>query len=210
MRAFEAANTDEHLRMLINQAYSHSWISTDGLLNLSRTKVGTRSGEPLGDLIYNFVIANVLRNMHIALQQPGLVDEFPLQPGDAIFHHPERATTSIHVCDDSYVDDTLVLSSAKGAWRALESLNLISIIVNTFSSHSLRLSWSPGKSETMLMLVGEGTEQVREIIHVDHHGFHTCFVAQPEGDLQKTVTVPVVEVYENLRRKGASLVFGRS
>ena len=72
--ALEEAAVPSHLRALVSDSYSGSWFTTSGLASVTETQVGTRPGEPLGDLIFNYTMAAVLEDLDASLSVRGLVD----------------------------------------------------------------------------------------------------------------------------------------
>ena len=54
---------DPHLVKVIAEAHQDTWFTTQGLVEAVVTKMGSRPGDPLGDIIYNFLATLVLKEI---------------------------------------------------------------------------------------------------------------------------------------------------
>ena len=55
--ALEDAGVDQLFSRVVEDAYTDTWLSEGGLADPLLTGQGTKAGDPLGDLMYNFLMA---------------------------------------------------------------------------------------------------------------------------------------------------------
>ena len=76
------AGQHPHLRAILQQACANTWFSTQGVSTVVETKVGSRPGDPLGDVVYNFLATKVLQEVEKEAMSMDLVPMLPSVGGD--------------------------------------------------------------------------------------------------------------------------------
>ena len=147
---------------MLHESYSATWFSTQGLSDLVRTRAGTKPGDPLGDILFNFIMAKVLWTLEGELKAAGVLDEVPHVPDRFC---PAQLTVAmehnITICDVSFVDDSAIPVSAGSAYALVSKLrSATEICVRVFARFSMRLNFKKGKSEAVVSLRGDGAGMV--------------------------------------------------
>ena len=215
----EVAGVPEHLRELIANTYRGSWITSPGAPQPVRTFAGTRPGEPLGDLTFNFLQAAIYHKLVNVLRSQGLLELIPYtescvrsalpsaeletpfipvgSPALAVVPSPfvpaEGVVATAEASDVSYVDDGVIPFSAKSPAKVIRKAKAIaSSVVTVFSSHGLVINFGAGKSEFLLAFSGPGSAQAR----------HDVFTVQ-SGVLKTSDSkeIFIVECYKHLGTK---------
>ncbi len=151
--AMDAAGVPSSLRDLVRSVLNNTWFSIEGLASISVTrKHGTRAGDPLGDLIFSFLMAMVLhacdkRIKTIEVHKIDLPDSPTLM----------GAAEDLNVLPEaqmSYLDDGTFYAVVKKTIRALEvGVAIGSIVFDAFAAHGLILHISHGKQPFPLLSV---------------------------------------------------------
>ena len=63
-----------HLRQCVADAHQSVWVSTEGLDDILETGRGSLPGDPLGDEIFNHLMALLLREVAESLKRDGVVE----------------------------------------------------------------------------------------------------------------------------------------
>ena len=61
--ALATAGLPEHLQRMIDDTFTSTWFSIQGVSGVVGTELGTRPGDPLADQMFNFIMAKVLRRL---------------------------------------------------------------------------------------------------------------------------------------------------
>ena len=146
------AGMSRHAVALLQQAHETTWVTTQGLQIPTVTLTGSRAGDPLGDLIYNFLAAKVSCEVDAELEQRGLRSVLPPAPvplqrmsGDEPMVMPEA----------SFVDDVMIFVVACDAINLLAKLAAVaSVVVDVYSRRGLCLNFKAGKTEALIRLRG--------------------------------------------------------
>ena len=109
----ERASVPSHLRALVADSYRGSWITTNGRATATMTSAGSRPGEPLADLIFNFITAAIFHDLDLQLRAQGLVDVIEYQKLDGAALTPfsvqaYASTAAMTSPDVSFVDDGVI------------------------------------------------------------------------------------------------------
>ena len=139
-----------------------TWFTTQGLPTAVHTTLGSRAGDPYGDLVFGFLLARVSREVNEALSREGLQFSLPA----AGVHEPlfAEAPCPQDTCvrDIQYVDDDVFPFVHKDPEQIVDQLaRAIPIVVDISASHALVLNFKPGKSEVLLAIRGKGSTAVR-------------------------------------------------
>eukprot|EP00969_Alexandrium_andersonii_P238686 10536650-Alexandrium_andersonii.AAC.1 len=129
----EQASMDAHTRILAHEAHQDTWFAVDGAKGVTKTSLGSRPGDPLGDIVFNFLMAKVLHAVESAMREAGLGVQF--QVGRDVFSRLRRDTV-VRVFDDSYVDDGAFFAMHRRAQELKRQMEcLIRIVTHQFEKH---------------------------------------------------------------------------
>lgn len=71
------AGMEQNLRRLVCEVHSDTWQSTQGPSSLVSTRSGSRAGNPLSDILFNFLVAKTMRAVCVAVEALGFVFRVP-------------------------------------------------------------------------------------------------------------------------------------
>ena len=110
------------------------------------TRSGSRAGNPLGDILFNFFVAKVMREVCAAVEALGFVFRVPdcdLGGFDAL-----RARVSGSLCDlfeSLYADDAIFYIAHTSARElVLRIARVAETAATIFTSHGLRVNFAKG------------------------------------------------------------------
>ena len=58
--SLSAAGVSSHVASVVREIHSDAWHSTQGMPNITTTNLGSKPGDPLGDIIFHFLATRVL------------------------------------------------------------------------------------------------------------------------------------------------------
>ena len=93
----EVSGASPHMATIIEEAHDSTWFTTDGLPGCVHATIGSRAGDPLGDVAYNYLAACVHGRCETRLAAEGLI--FVIPPCNA------SDTDEISLVDNLYADD---------------------------------------------------------------------------------------------------------
>ena len=99
------AGLHPHLQAILQQAHASTWFSTQGVSAVVETKVGSRPGDPVGDVVYNFLATKVLQEVEKEAMSRGVVPMLPSVGGE----HTLAQNAPLALAEVSYVDDSASL-----------------------------------------------------------------------------------------------------
>ena len=75
--ATQSFGVGAQLGRMLDSLHMCSWFSTQGVSNVSHTLTGRKPGDPLGALVFSFLMLKVLTAVRSQLQHLGLVEPLP-------------------------------------------------------------------------------------------------------------------------------------
>ena len=181
----------DHVRLLLKDAMTNTHFFIQGLDMPCQTHRGTRPGDPLGDLLYNMVMALVMKDARNSVLErtpaawigaPAPCLDFT-QP----FELPETA-----FFDLAFVDDCALAIHAPHYEQVTEIVQTaVGAMDQAAKRRGLLLNYAPGKTETVLNLRGAGSTAAKVALHAD--GFRLRW------EMDETLyTLRVVPCYKHL------------
>ena len=152
------AGVPGHLAAAVGEAHRGSWFPTEGLMGVSRSRRGSLPGDPLGDVVFNFLMADVLSEATSVARQDGIVaTAAPPAWGSMYLRQGSETAGSVELFDTSYVDDAAFMVMAETPSGVLEGLgSVVKCIHAVFRARGLRLNFASGKSEIVCFMRGAG------------------------------------------------------
>ena len=125
---------------------------------MTATCIGSKPGDPLGDIIFNFLAAKCLKCVYTEASSAGLMHALPASSTDI---HGHQSNALVYLFDSNHMDDLLFFLFALSAAELVQKcIRLIAICVATFTRHGLRLKFKTDKSEVVFRFRGVGKMQV--------------------------------------------------
>ena len=151
--AFQEAGISTSLDATISEAHEDTWFSTQLLPTVAHTYKGTKPGDPLGDIVFNFLAARVLKQLEERLARLGIGLKLQL-PEDA-FLQPVAGGNPTCALEVSFVDDVAILIEHESPLGLIGKLEATAaIVIDTFAAFGLRIDLRAGKTEALVSLRG--------------------------------------------------------
>ena len=145
------------------------------------------AGDPLADLIFGIVNNQIACEVNQFMVDAGFALQIPWCGSISPLRPPSGNLTTVD--DTSFVDDMLVIAEPPdNAHIAGTIASVTAAIVDIFLEHGLTLNFSPGKSEVIPFIFGQGSKQAKKDLYIDgkaqvvatsrHIGTFTILVVQ--------------------------------
>ena len=183
---------------MLKECHSDTWFSTRGISSIVASTIGTIPGDPLGDIIYNFISIRVhkeleieIKHNNLLIQLPPLVDEDlnDLFPNDVI-----------DCVENLYVDDATFFCTTDECFQHVRDVcRLVSLVYKVYRSFLLDLNMKANKSEVQMNLCGPGATACRHRI-INQLSSKLPFDCDPFADeaVTSTHTIRVVAYYKHM------------
>ena len=159
------AGTSEWLRGMLEEVLSSTWFHVPCQAGVIQTKLGSRPGDCLADLLFYVTFAEVLKSVQATVRtQQGQqsipwhedmlqsVGEAPVPQGDE----------HLDLFDVTWMDDLAVLSSFDCADQAIPALSsIVGALVDSCLDRGMLPNLGPGKSEAIVALRGPKARSLR-------------------------------------------------
>eukprot|EP00969_Alexandrium_andersonii_P283531 12535150-Alexandrium_andersonii.AAC.1 len=83
--AMQLAHVPSHVQQLVADSLACTWVSVDSVEAICATLIGSKPGDPLGDIIYGWVAARVASRLVSRMKDAGLVVRVPGVVGSSPF-----------------------------------------------------------------------------------------------------------------------------
>ena len=175
------AGCPDFLVKQLAQTLQHSWFATSGSHELGYSMGGTRPGDPLGDLLFVLLCADVLWSLHAAL-----ISQELHTPGLAQHLDPCLVTPA-------WMDDVALFQWSPCAEQLMRRVRaLCTLAHNEFGKKGLILNTSKGKSACMPMLRGHQSRTVRLMQEADWN------TGLAYASMSGTHSMPFTKAYKHL------------
>jgi len=178
-----------HLREVVHEAHRCAWFSTDGLRGVSRSSRGSLPGDPLGDVMFNYTMTDVLQEVTGWALESGLASVVAAPAERSFYVQPSSQRREPRtLLDVSYVDDATFVVLARSPADLLDKLAAVAVRVHaSFRRRGLRLNFGAGKSEILCVFRGKGkTQQVDRLerdggllVNLSGQAEPTCVLCPP-------------------------------
>ena len=154
------AGVSQHLRALITDAHACTWHSVQGLEEITMDTVGSKPGDPLGSILFNYLAVSVLGEVAKRSEAAGLLATLPPACGD--LSRVQAVNGPLPLSDVTYADDSVFFGAPGTADDVIDrAIALGTIVVSTFQRFCLRLSAKANKTEFMFRITGKGAMNAR-------------------------------------------------
>eukprot|EP00969_Alexandrium_andersonii_P066477 2930705-Alexandrium_andersonii.AAC.1 len=155
---------------VVRQAHESSWMGTEGLSEVAETFAGSKPGDPLGDMVYNWINVQLLAEIQSSFESEGLLVKLPLLPGEQAGLLRSGSDGCV-LSEDNYVDDSIYFGESTPDMPILQVLQRQAVIVSqVYARHGMALNWREGKSEAMVVFRGPGSREQSSVLFLQHGG----------------------------------------
>jgi len=131
---------------LVNQTYTNTWMSSDGIPSVISSGQGCSAGTPMADLIYCVAMSRVLITLSKTLEKEGLTSSVNCGGVD------------VQLRDVSYHDDTALMIAAPAFEIIDKTAKVAAVCVDVFKIFFFALNWKTNKSEAIVSFKGRGAK----------------------------------------------------
>ena len=159
--AAQEAGVPEHLCSLLAALHSNTWFMYKNSPYLTATRKGSRPGDPLADLVFNFLFLQVLKDVHSALKVEGLVASLPFATDrhlwDPVFD------TQVELSPFVWADDlALAVSASSPTSLPVAAARTAGLACDSLAVRGFTPNTSKGKTECLLAPRGPRSVEVRK------------------------------------------------
>ncbi len=140
----EQAGVPRHLQRIVAEMHTDTWFTMEGVPDLAKTSKGTRPGDPLADLVFNFVAAKIFKDVRTQMHDSNL--------GFVVTSQDTEIESQV-----SYADDLAVMLQSdtfEEVRRATQ--HALKIIIDTLAKFGFTVNRKKNKTEVMLLFNGPG------------------------------------------------------
>ena len=163
---FEKVGVPAHLHAIVGECFEDTWFASRDIDNIVCTKKGTRPGDPFGDIVFNFMMSEVLGRVRHRLRANGLMLKLPSSELSSWCDMTQRGMHEM--IDVSFVDDVAAVIAADDP-EALK--NKTAAVAATYEheleSVGIRLNFKPGKSAAVMHFAGPNAKTAFEQLMCD-------------------------------------------
>ena len=160
--ALEHNVSDQHLLAQLADVHSHNWFTTQGVEDPATSERGSRAGDPLGDLVFEFLHAKISKEVRDSLTDQGLITDVILPVAGGFVKGAPAAKARVKLQDVQFVDDVVHPLVHNDPHKLLHMVKaMVPVIVDIYAAHGMKLNFSQGKSEAILALRGKGSKALK-------------------------------------------------
>ena len=193
------AGVPKQLQVMVAQLHHSIWFSTQGTSSVMHTEQGSRPGNSLGDIMFNFLVTRLMNQLERELDENKLLDELPRltnHPCVNAFRDNGLLDGVGHTCliDVDYCDDCVLLVWGSSGPDLLDKLpRVLTCMHQVFTANGLPIDFNAGKTEIPLSLHGKGSKKTYQaLIDRGHVVSFTPYINT------HSIDVKVVEQYKHM------------
>ena len=180
-----------HVERLVHDTMSHTFFTVEGIDSPVATHLGTRPGDPIGDLLFNLTMSKILAEMKDIVLQSGVATWFGDPSRCADFLSPGDLPAN-GFADVSFVDDCAVAihASELGHLQTIAQ-HVVSAMHVAARRRGLHLNYEAGKTEMLWQVQGKGSRKLKQ--QLMHNNNQICWSA-----FDVSFCLRVVQSYKHL------------
>ena len=170
--AVATAGVPKPVEQLIGELHESTWFQVPGTPTLTATGAGTRPGDPLADICFNFVFMNILDRLRMQLEEIGILFDLQWAGTPTAFFEREQHAVDATVMEAVWADDLALLLRSDDASELCPRLQkAASLLFDECITHGLEPNLEKGKTEAVLSIRGKHSVKTRKQIYVDQQSF---------------------------------------
>ena len=169
----QGGGASEWATRALEETLQDTWFKFPCEPELVVTKIGSRPGDSLSDLVFSLLFAKVLARIRQILREAGHVTTIPwhasmtgrLQPVEEPVHD------TVELLDSTWMDDLSLMLRAQNSTALLDRLRTgTAVLLDACLEHALLPNLGRGKTEALVMLRSSGTKEARRRLFIEEHG----------------------------------------
>eukprot|EP00438_Fugacium_kawagutii_P030569 Skav210928 [mRNA] locus=scaffold978:365318:370450:+ [translate_table: standard] len=161
--AFHRSELDEHYERALSAMHDDTWFVIRGQRDCVKTEAGSRPGDSMADVVFSFVFADVLREVHRQMDSYDLLEIFPGHAEDAGGLHAAPTEEAASFLGAAWMDDLSIgLTGRSASELEHKTGHTLSILLDTCRSFGMTPNLTKGKTEALMAFQGSGSRQLRK------------------------------------------------
>ena len=162
----QSLGTSPNIAAAVKESHEASWYVMQGSSITTRTRVGSKPGDPLGDMIFNYMAHKLRIEIDGQLKQHGMFDAVPVPSPDVL--DPSFVQEGLLLKGATYIDDDSFPAFARTSAELVAKFkSIITIISTAYRRHGMALNLKENKTELLLRLTGQGSRDARSTLAAD-------------------------------------------
>ena len=156
---------------ILGELHSDTWFTTQSLSGLTVTTIGTRPGSCFADVFFNFLFAEVLKEIKETLGDSGVLTELRWCGKRSLNMDAQDAECAAHVLETAWADDLALFFQHQDPNQLVSNLQEgCTTMINTCMKYGLEPNFAKGKTEAILSLRGKGAVTARRKWFTEERG----------------------------------------
>ena len=148
------AGASKHLCAILAEMHANTWHTTQGLEEVTACLLGSKAGDPLGGIVFDFIAARVLKDIEQKLRDEGLIFKVPPVVGWRC------AVEERDVLDATFADDSVYFGPAVPADQVLGAARATLVVVAAvYAKYQLQVNTKVGKRRSSCLCAALAPKQ---------------------------------------------------
>ena len=151
-----------YLEALLGELHTDTWFTTPGLPGVTATAIGTRPGSCFADVFFNFLFAEVLKEVKKELAEYGVLTELSWNGTRSLYIDESNQDKTEVIVETAWADDAALFFQSSDPNQLVENLQAGSTaLLNACLRFGLEPNLKRGKTEAIVALRGKGSVGAR-------------------------------------------------
>ena len=165
--AMKAAGVPTSLEHLIGELHESTWFEVPNLPTLTATEAGTRPGDPLADICFNFVFTSVLNRLRGHLEDLGILFSLQWAGKRTLYFEKESSVVEETLMEAVWADDLALLLHCHDAEELAPRVQkAAAVLFDECLGAGLEPNLTRGKTETVMSIRGKNSVKARKLVYV--------------------------------------------
>lgn len=160
-----------YLETMLSELHSDTWFTTPGLQGVTATTIGTRPGSCFADVFFNYLFAEVLKEVKDELIEYGMLTEVHWGGVRSLYMDGNQDEESEILAETVWADDLALFFQHPDPEQLVANLRAGSTtMLNAYMRYGLEPNFTKGKTEAIVALRGKGSVKARRRWFTEHNG----------------------------------------
>ena len=160
--ALQQAGMSEMNRRCMQAIHTSTFFWLEGQEDISRTRMGTRPGDCMADLVFGYAWACVLKKLEVYMCEHDALAFFPQREHLPLFGHFASEGDHVSFAGPTWMDDlALCMEAASPAILTRHVANIGGRLLDLCEQHGMQPNLGRGKTELMMSFQGPASRKAR-------------------------------------------------
>ena len=151
-----------YMEAFLGELHTDTWFTTPGLEGLTKTTIGTRPGSCFADVFFNFLFAEVIKEVKEELAEQGVMTELRWSGAKGLQADPGHHEAEEIVVETIWADDLALFFQHSDPNQLVGNLQAgCTALLNACLRYGLAPNFARGKTEAVVALRGKGAVRAR-------------------------------------------------